>query len=278
MYLNKLKQDDVFVKSEMKSLKELTGMDSRRGLENTIVSNGKIVNVVSNSYGHIPNELFFGKAEQMLIDANLNYHRQTINRSDRTFSMDFIIEDKTQFKIKNDNDRILPMLRFTNAYDGRNKTSGHFGFYRLVCSNGLHVSESQLEFSVTRTKNGIELLMPRLNGLFEKFLDNEFYTVIQKFDKLKEVKIIDTKKFVQEILEKTKLFRYECSDANLDPSKKAREVIDILSNEAVLLNEAPNLWLGYNAFNSVLHNTLKKSFDKQMQYDKVLFNEIYEIA
>ncbi len=70
-------------------------MELRRGLENAIISNGKIVNIVSKSYSHIPNELFFKKAEQMLIDSRLDYHRQTINRSDRSFSMDFIIEDNS---------------------------------------------------------------------------------------------------------------------------------------------------------------------------------------
>ncbi|WP_042495344.1 DUF932 domain-containing protein [Algibacter lectus] len=278
MYLNKLKQDDVFVSSEIKPLETLTLMESRRGLENAIVSNGKIVNVVSKCYAHITNQLFFGKAEQMLIDADLAYHRQTINRNDRTFCMDFIIEDKARFKFKNENDLILPMLRFTNSYDGRNKTSGHFGFYRQVCSNGLHVSESKLEFSIKRTHKGMQLLMPKLKQLFDKFIDNEFYSVIHKFDVLNEVKIIDTAKFVKDILEKTKLFRYECSDANPDPSKRSREVIDILNNEALALNQEPTLWLGYNAFNSVLHNSIKKSFSRQKKLDKVLFNEIYEMA
>ena len=69
MCLQNLQQDEIFVPSEMKSLKCLTQMESRRGLENAIISNGKIVNVVSNSYGHIPNQLFFKKAEEMLTDA-----------------------------------------------------------------------------------------------------------------------------------------------------------------------------------------------------------------
>tara|TARA_R110002050_G_scaffold253396_1_gene391557 strand:- start:475 stop:744 length:270 start_codon:yes stop_codon:yes gene_type:complete len=89
---------------------------------------------------------------------------------------------------------------------------------------------------------------------------------------------MDTKAFVRDILEKTKLFRYECSDTNEDPSKKSREVIEILDNESILLNQAPNLWLGYNAFNSVLHGTLKKTFSQQEKLDKVLFNEIYAMA
>lgn len=278
MYLNNLQQDAIFVPSEMTSLKSLTGMESRRGLERAIISNGKIVNVVSNSYGYIPNEVFFKKAEQMLIDSGLNYHKRSINRNDRSFIVDFIIEDSKQFSLNNTEDAILPMLRFKNSYDGSEKTAGHFGFYRKVCSNGLHVSQTALEFSIRHTKNCTDLIMPRLNQLFDKFVDNEFYSIVNKFEKLRNIEIMDTKAFVRDILEKTKLFRYECSDTNEDPSKKSREVIEILDNESILLNQAPNLWLGYNAFNSVLHGTLKKTFSQQEKLDKVLFNEIYAMV
>ena len=41
MYLQSLQQDEIFVSNEMKSLKSLTQMESRRGLENAIISNGK---------------------------------------------------------------------------------------------------------------------------------------------------------------------------------------------------------------------------------------------
>lgn len=95
---------------------------------------------------------------------------------------------------------------------------------------------------------------------------------------MKEFKIIDTKEFVKAILDRTKLFRYECSDKNSDPSKKSREVLEILNYEALLLDEEPNLWLGYNAFNSVLHNVLKKSFGQQERLDKKLFDEVYALA
>ena len=278
MYLSNLQQDEIFVPSEMKSLKSLTQMESRRGLENAIISNGKIVNVVSNSYGHVPNELFFKKAEEMLTDARLNYQKRTINRNDRSFITDFIIDDNNQFSVKNEKDLILPMLRFKNSYDGSEKTSGHFGFYREVCSNGLHVSQAEIEFSIKHSKNNTDLIMPRLNNLFDKFLDNEFYTITKKFDRMREFEIIDTKEFVKEILESTKLFRYECSDKNNDPSKKSREILEILDNEALLLDEKPNLWIGYNAFNQMLHNTLKKSFSQQERLDKKLFNAVYEMA
>lgn len=278
MYLDNLQQDEVFVPTEMKSLSEITGIQSRRGFENVIISNGKIVNVVSKSYGHIPNQIFFQKAEEMLIEAGLTYQKRTINRNDRSFVTDFIVDDNSQFTVKNNKDLILPMLRFKNSYDGSEKTSGHFGFYRKICSNGLHVSRAEIEFSIKHSRNNTDLIMPRLNTLFEKFLDNEFYSITKKFDKMKEYSIIDTKEFVKAILERTKLFKYECSDKNSDPSKKAREVIEVLDYEALLLNEEPNLWLGYNAFNNVLHNTLKRSFGQQERFDKRLFDEVYALA
>lgn len=93
MYLNHLQQNEIYIPSEIKSVENITGIQSRRGLENVIVSNGKIVNVVSKSYGHIPNELFFPKAEQLLVDANLKYRKRTINRNDSSFVVDFIIEN-----------------------------------------------------------------------------------------------------------------------------------------------------------------------------------------
>lgn len=278
MYLSKLQQDDVFVSSEITTLKSLTGMESRRGMEQAIISNGKIVNVVSKCYGHIPNELFFGKAEQMLVDANLKYRKRTINRMDRSFIIDFIIEDNHQFSLRNKEDKILPMLRFKNSYDGSEKTSGHFGFYREVCTNGLHISHSEIAFSIKHSKNNTDLILPNLNHLFDRFLGNEYYEINDKFNTMAEVEIIDNEKFVRNILESTKLFKYGRKNENDNPSNKAIEILEILYNEPFGGYSTSNLWLGYNAFNWVLHNTMKKTFSQQEKLDKLLFNEIYAMV
>ena len=99
MYLLNLQQDNLYVTNEILSLDLLTGYPSRKGLENVILSNGKNVNVVSKSYGHLSNKLFFQKAERMLQKAGLNFLKRRINRNDRSFVLDLIIEDKNQFKV-----------------------------------------------------------------------------------------------------------------------------------------------------------------------------------
>ena len=123
MYLNHLQQDEIFIPSAIKSFESITGIKSRRGLENVIVSNGKIVNVVSKSYGHIPNELFFHKAEQLLVDANLKYRKRTINRNDRSFVMDFIIDNDNLFELKNKQDLSIIRGLYLYGHPGSGKTT-----------------------------------------------------------------------------------------------------------------------------------------------------------
>ncbi|SFC84191.1 protein of unknown function [Zunongwangia mangrovi] len=278
MYLSNLQQDNLYVPNEILSLDLLTGYPSRKGLENAILCNGKIVNVVSKSYGHLSNKIFFEKAERMLQEAGLSFLKRSINRNDRSFVLDLIIKNKNQFEVKNENDQILPMLRFTNSYDGSEKTNGHFGFYRKVCGNGLHVADTSIAFSVRHTRNNTELVMPKMSDLFDKFIENEYYSVVSKFRKLQSIQLLDTKQFVKDVVEHMNLFRYECSDKNPEPSKKSKEVLNILSQESKLLNEEPNFWLGYNALNHVLHTRLKKSFQQQKRLDQKLFDTVLEMV
>lgn len=113
IFLNKPLQDDnVFVDSSVKSLTSLTGLMSRRGLEKAIICENQIVNVVSNSYGHLPNEKFFYEVESKLIEAGVEYKTRSINRENRSFAVDYILSDENfHINIKNGLDKLTPMLR-----------------------------------------------------------------------------------------------------------------------------------------------------------------------
>ena len=274
-----LQNDNVFVSSELISFSRATGLPTRKGYEQLLVSNGKVVNVVSDSYGHLPNEDFFLKVEEQLINADVFYEVRSINRDDRSFAVDYILNDESYvINVKNGQDKIRPMLRFINSYDGSSKTSGHFGFFREVCSNGLHVAHSQIGFSVRHCGKIAELVLPEIGNLVSKFMDNEFYSLHKKFEVLAERPITDLSDFVKFTAEDLKLFKFESSEKNPDPSLNARLVMDTIRKESNLLGTDPTLWLGYNAFNELLHGKLKKPFDKQKQLDKQLFDRILEFA
>lgn len=266
------RNDDVFGRNQVVSHSSLTGMPVRKGLENAILSEGTIVNVVSDSYGHLPNQKYFPEVEVKLINEGIGYVTRSINRDNRSFAVDYILsDDKLVVKVKNGLDKLRPMLRFTNSYDGSCKTSGHFGFFREVCSNGLHVAHSKIGFSVKHRGDIAEIVLPEIRDLVTRFMDNEFYSIHRKFEVLAERPIQDLDDFVKVTAEHFKLFQFECSKKNPSPSLNARLVLDTINKEAAMLHTTPNLWHGYNAFNSVLHMKLKKTFGVQKNLDERIF-------
>jgi len=270
------RQDNVLVTSEVVPLEKLTGIASRRGLENAIVCENQIVNVVSNSYGHLPNEKFFLGVEEKLIDADIYYQQRSINRDNRSFVVDYILaDDRYKVEVKGDKDILRPMLRFVNSYDGSCKTSGSFGFWRKVCDNGLHVAQTHIGFSVKHSGAIADIVMPKLDEIVGQFMDNEFFTLKRKFEVLAERPVTNLEGYVKATAKSIGLFKYESSDKNPEPSANARFIFDVVERETRQLNTRPNEWIVYNAFNELIHGKLKKTFDQQRTLDERLFETIY---
>lgn len=246
MNFKNLEQDNVFVPNAMVSMQKLTGYESRKGLESAIISNGKLVNVVSDGYGHLPNEKLFLKVEEELLNADIMYNTRSINRNDRSFAVDYLLSDENfiiQMKNGENPDKLIPMLRFVNSYDGSCKVSGNFGFYREVCSNGLHIATQSVGFSLKKRGDIQEIVLPEIRMIVKKFIDNEYFTLYRKFETLQE-KHINGFKFIQDAATALKLFKFEASDSNPAPSLNATIAIDTIRRESKQLGQKENAWLG----------------------------------
>lgn len=277
--INNLRNDDVFVANEVRNFKELTGLNSRKGLDRVILSEGEIVNVVSNSYGHLPNQTFFTQVENLLLEADIQTATRSINRENRSFAVDHILNDESlAITVKNSSDKLLPMLRFTNSYDGSCRTTGSFGFFREVCSNGLHIAQSSIGFNIKHKGQIAEVVMPNIKYLINKFMDNEYYTLKRKFEVLAETPVENIEEWVKMTCDDLKIFMYEASKENAEPSLNARMVIDTVNRESRQLQTGANAWLLYNSFNEILHSKLKKSFQAQKALDGKLFDYMLELA
>jgi hypothetical protein len=276
----KLRKDDVYVANDRVKLSTLTGMPNISGLDDAIVSNGKIVNVVSEKYGHLSNENFFKVVEKRLDEAGIKYLAQYTNRDDVSFAAEYILHDDTiAVQVKNgQDDTIRPMMRFTNAYDGSVKIAGQFGFYRQVCTNGLHVAEkSDIGFTVRRRGDVEEVVIERIGEMIHHFIENEYTTLRRKFDVLAERPIKDLKNFVRSVSLITGVLSYSASEKNPDkPSKNAKIVMETIDTESKTLHTRPNMWLGYNAFNAFIHGT-NKPFQEQSKLDNQVFNLLYNM-
>jgi len=274
-----MQQDNVIVSSEVKNFAELVNMPVRKGYEQVVISEGEIVNVVSNMYGHLPNEQFFLVVEEKLIEADVQYDVRSINRGNRSFAVDYILnDDRYNIVVANGKDVIKPMLRFVNSYDGSCKTSGSFGYFRQVCTNGLHVAETKMSFAVKHKGSICEFVLPEIEILVNEFLNNEYYTLKPKAEFLSGAVISDVQKFIKDVCKETAIFKYEKSDKNPEPSLNASIVADTIIAEARYLDVEPNLWLGYNAFNEILHSKIQRTFEVQKNLDAKIFESVYAMA
>lgn len=275
-----LKNDNVFVDAKIVPLTDLTGgMPVRQGITQAVVSEGRIVNVISDSYGFVDNRDYFLKVEESLIEADIYYKTRSVNRDNRSFSVDYILsDDRYHVNVKGGIDKIMPMLSFTNAYDGSGPCTGRFGFFRMVCMNGLHIAKTNIGFKVRHKRDVNEIVIEGIKDSVRKFMDNEYYSLHKKFELMSQQELPDLHKFVKWTAETMDLFKFEKGKSeDKVPSAKAEEVLNIIRKEARELNTVPNLWLGYNAFNEIIHAS-GQPFQKQRQLDSVLFDTVMEYA
>ena len=307
IYLNREDQnDDVFGSVEMFDSKDFFGgREVASKMEKVIISNNRVVNTCSSSYGLLPNQDFFGKMEEELVLEGLKFKTRSFNHNDSRFSVDYILNDDSKVITVNDqrnngvDDTIVPMIRLTNSYDGSLKTAGYLGFFRKVCHNGLHMTTTQLEFKVKHTKGKMKLFIPNIEQLVQRFLSNEMYFIQDKIQKM-QTHFIDEKQIESWIKELAKqervwidnseenylkrLQKAEQSGKDITKVAPAKESPNIETVKSILIRDAettgvePNAWLLYSAFNEFIHSNTSQVFTNQKELDTKVFNSIAEIA
>jgi len=219
------RQDDVFPSLEIiqgAAFTEKFGK-TKKGWKKGIVSNGVLVNLVGEGYGVLPNIDFFGEIENKLLECDVKTMVRAINRDDSAFAVEHILsDDRYVVNVKNGMDKISPMLSFTTSYDGSTKTSGSFGYHRRVCDNGLHVSSTEIGFNMKHRGNIIEVVIPEIDLLIQKFMDNEFFSLNRKFEVLAETTIKNLGDYVKLVI-----MYIEKSEENIR-CEKCGEVTDSL--------------------------------------------------
>lgn len=219
-----------------------------------VISNGKIVQACSSNYGLLKNEDFFGAFEAKMREEHIQFKAIYRNRQDAQFAADYILDGELSVATKADT--IQPKIRLINSYDGSSFTSGSVGFYRQICSNGLHALKYEIDFKVRHTEAGVVAAIPSIHDMIERYSKTEGVNLVRRFEVLAEAAMShrDAREIVKSVVSKTNLFKFEKSDKNPDPSLNAQFVLDVISRETRTLKTVPNKWIVYNALNEWLNN------------------------
>ncbi len=212
------------------------------------------VNTCSDVYNLIHNSDVFGKARNILIEGGIEFSEsyEIINRS--RFYGTFIIEGH-DFTIAN-GDVIKPIMKVQHSYCGKTKYKLNFGYFRLICSNGMVIPVDEMsDYNFSIIGKHTESINKSLEELFDKitfFVNNaDIYT--ENFTMLQNFAIADPKTRIEEVLKGSGIVAVDNKKFNT-----VNYIIAKMESESADFNLTITDWLIYNAINFYIYNEYRE--------------------
>jgi hypothetical protein len=199
------------------------------------------------------------------------------------FYVDYIIRDRVKSLTVND---ILPKFSIWNSYDGTLKTTLKFGFYRVVCSNGLTrpvgntVNIARKHRKAATAEDGMDLSIASNSQIVEsvKLFLSEVKQDMEVYEQMNQVKsdlnkilsVAEKMKFSKNILD-TAVERF-----NMETST-SRNLTYINENGEMVTHEGSpaTLYTVYNALNYAIYNCNQKELpEAKLKRDQLVLAEV----
>ena len=237
------------------------------------------VNSCSDRYELVPNAQIFPVIREILLSNNVvfteRYNMIGFSRFYVEYALygikDKNIEDKlNSFAFKmGEGDEIVPMLRVQHSYNGLTKYSINFGFFRLVCSNGLVIPvEEKSEFNLSisgKHTSSIKKSLMKLEDSLLMFLETEQKSV-KNFMLLTDRWVENPTDRLTEVLAQTNIIAVSNKKFNT-----IENIISRVNDEMLKLNvDRVSEWLLYNGINQyIFDDNLNKTVpEKRMDIDR----------
>lgn len=261
-------------------------LDSNSEYEKRVIGIGigkdgsdKLLNQCSPRYELVANSDIFPNIEQVLIANSIEYEVTYTHIGNVKFFADYRITDDRYSHTIATGDKIQPMLRVQHSYNGLVKYKIIFGYFRIVCENGLVLPvEEMKKYNLVITGKHTESIkksFTKLNSLLVYFAaeaDTITKEITKKYEQLASNKVTDLKKRLEEVLEASKINAVENAKFNTIDDI-AQRVEREMNHNGLGYNGKANDWLIYNGINQYLNDNDRNivSPEKRMETDsKVL--------
>jgi len=245
---------------EMASISEKLGLDTISSTEFGIFAQigGKemLLNTCSDNYELIPNANIFLEIERILNAGGIKFKVEYGMYQFSRFYADYTIE-VGGISVGNSTDLIFPVLRVEHSYNGLWKYKMTFGYFRLICSNGLVVPvEGQEESNITIVGKHTAKITESLKRLMEKiqFFTSNNKKFSEKFEIVADRWVKNWEDRVLEVINATGV-GLRGAKFNEKTNQYEGQIFDRIREEAsVLTNGKVNDWLIYNGINYNIYN------------------------
>lgn len=236
-------------------------MDSNKEYSKRVVGiidgKEKLLNQCSNIYELVGNERIFPNIEQILFNNAIDFNVTYKQINNVRFYADYrIIDSRFAYKMNGTNDLINPMIRVQHSYNGLTKYRIVFGYFRVVCSNGMTIAlEEMKEFNLSIEGKHTEIILnslKMLNGKLNFFVANaDIITskITAQYEKLARKTVDNPTERIEEVLKAAKIIAVD--------NAKFNTVNDILARIEAEAN-MPNLGYGGKINNFLLYNGINQ--------------------
>lgn len=226
----------------------------------------EIVNFCSPVYGLLKNEDLFIPFEKALNDSDIPFSATYRHHDYAKFYVDYEIKTDS-IQVGDAKDRVKPLVRIMHSYNGEIRYRAAFGFYRMICSNGLWGFSSTGSIAMRHTDGNVNIMFDKtIEGINEFILQSE--QNVGKYRMLSENKVRNIAERVEDVVE----------NVPICPKRQKESVIARASSEKMQHNLPQTDWLIYNAFNYQLnHNDdITAPEEHKMKIDNKVFQYLAE--
>lgn len=219
------------------------------------------LNYCSDVYTLIPNKSIFPEIDKVLQENGIEYTVEFKHLNHVRFYAEYTITDKRYgYILEGTQDMIMPTLRVQHSYNGLTKYKIHFGYFRLICSNGLTIPIDEMKHfnlsiigkhtdSILKSFDKLDILLKFFTKEARQITDR----ITAKFEVLKSRVIVDIEARITEILEGCQI-----SIVNNSKFSTMNYIKNIIMSEAhnddLGYKGKVNDWLIYNGINQYLND------------------------
>ena len=238
------------------------------------------LNACSPRYELVENKLIFPNIEAILKQHGIEFDIQYSHTNNVRFYANYMITDKRYgYTMTGTSDTIQPMLRVTHSYNGLTKYKIIFGYFRVVCSNGLTIPVQEMKkynlVIIGKHTTSILRSLKQLDSLLTVFANEAKQitkAIVDKYEMLGGRMVVNLNDRVTEVLHQNKIGMIDNQNFNTVDNIVSRITAEMNDN-TLGYNGRANDFLVYNGINQYINDdSLNISApEKRMEVDsKVL--------
>jgi hypothetical protein len=236
------------------------------------------LNYCSDRYELVPNAEIFPVVRQILLNKGIQFTEHYSHINNARFYANYVIEDQRYaYRVGGSADVVKPMLKVQHSYNGLTKYMITFGYYRLVCSNGLVIPvEEMKEYNLSmvgKHTKSIKDSLQKLNATLTYFAENAAQitlAITAKYETLAGNYVEKWEDRVLEVLNTNKIAVVEGSKNTVS------HITSTILKEADLYGGRVNDWLIYNAVNRYIYDDAinAKAPEARAELDRKVFESL----